>query len=90
MNELSDAVRRSLLARLVAAAKAGSTVLVVEPISRRVTPWWPEWAEAFRAAGGREDEWRVRPPMPDRLALLGKAAGLDARELTGRSLVLPG
>jgi SAM-dependent methyltransferase len=90
VNELVDEARRSLLARLIAAAKAGSTVLVVEPISRRVTPWWPEWAEAVRAAGGREDEWRFRPPMPDRLALLGKAAGLDARELTGRSLVLPG
>jgi SAM-dependent methyltransferase len=90
VNELADETRRPLLARLVAAAKEGSTVLVVEPISRRVTPWWPEWAEAVRAAGGREDEWRFRPPMPDRLALLGKAASLDARELTGRSLVLPG
>ena len=90
VNELADEARRPLLARLVAAAEEGSTVLVVEPISRRVTPWWPEWAEAVRAAGGREDEWRFRPPMPDRLALLGKAAGLDARELTGRSLVLPG
>ena len=44
----------------------------------------------FRGAGGREDEWQVRPARPPRLALLGKAAGLDARELTGRSLVLPG
>lgn len=88
VNELDDEPRRATLARLLAAAKAGSTVLVVEPISRRVTPWWPEWAEAFRAGGGREDEWRLRPPMPQRLALLGKAAGLDARELTGRSLVL--
>ena len=32
----------------------------------------------------------MRPPMPASLALLGKAAGLDARELTGRSLSLPG
>jgi SAM-dependent methyltransferase len=90
VNELAEAPRRQLLLRLVEAARAGSTVLVVEPISRRVTPWWPEWAEAIRSSGGREDEWRLRPPMPDRLALLGKAAGLDARELTGRSLVLAG
>ncbi len=90
VNELAEGPRRQLLARLVEGAGAGSTVLVVEPISRRVTPWWPEWAEAVRAAGGREDEWRFRPAMPERLALLGKAAGLDARELTGRSLVLPG
>ena len=90
VNELAEEPRRRLLARLVEAARMGSTVLVVEPISRRVTPWWPEWAEAVRAAGGREDEWRFRPPLPGRLALLGKAAGLDNRELTGRSLVLPG
>jgi SAM-dependent methyltransferase len=90
VNELPEEPRRRLLGRLVEAAKAGSVVLVVEPIARRVNPWWPEWAESFRAAGGREDEWRFRPGLPDRLALLGKAAGLDSRELTGRSLVLPG
>jgi SAM-dependent methyltransferase len=90
VNELAEEPRGRLLARLVDAAATGSTVLVVEPISRRVTPWWPEWTEAFRAAGGRENEWRFRPAMPDRLALLGKAAGLDARELTARSLVLAG
>jgi SAM-dependent methyltransferase len=90
VNELAEDSRRQLLTRLVEAGRAGSTVLVVEPISRRVTPWWPAWVEAVRAAGGREDEWRLRLPMPERLALLGKAAGLEARELTGRSLLLPG
>jgi len=90
VNELAEEPRRWLLARLVEAARMGSTVLVVEPISRRVSPWWPEWTEAIRAAGGREDEWRFRPDLPDRLALLGKAAGLDSRELTGRTLVLAG
>jgi SAM-dependent methyltransferase len=88
VNELADEPRRRLLARLVGAARLGSTVLVVEPVSRRVSPWWPEWADAVRASGGREDEWRFPSDLPDRLALLGKAAGLDSRELTGRSLVL--
>jgi SAM-dependent methyltransferase len=88
VNELPEEPRRRLLARLLEAARAGSTVLVVEPIARRVSPWWPEWAQAVRAAGGREDEWRFRPDLPDRLALLGKAAGLDSRDLTGRSLLL--
>ncbi len=91
VNELEEEARRRLLGRLVNAARLGSPVLVVEPIARRVNPWWPEWAEAFRPAGGREDEWRFRPELPERLALLGKAAGLDSRELTGRSLaLLPG
>jgi SAM-dependent methyltransferase len=89
-NELAGPARERLLARLLQAAAAGSPVLVVEPISRRVSPWWPEWRAAFAAAGGREDEWRFRPQLPPSLALLAKAAGLDARELTGRSLSLPG
>src|SRR5512143_207080 len=76
VNELAEEPRGRLLGRLLEAARAGSTVLVVEPIARRVNPWWPEWAEAFRAAGGREDEWRFRPDLPERLALLAKAAGL--------------
>jgi len=90
VNELDDAARSRLLPRLLDGAGHGSPVLIVEPISRRVSPWWPEWSRAFAAAGGREDDWRFRPALPPTLALLGKAAGLDAREVTGRSLALPG
>jgi hypothetical protein len=88
VNELGEPARARLLPRLVEAARAGSSVLVVEPIARRMSPWWPEWAAAFRLAGGREDEWRFRPALPSSLALLAKAAGLHNRELTGRSLAL--
>jgi SAM-dependent methyltransferase len=88
VNELAPPPRERLLERLLGAAAGGAPVLVVEPISRRVSPWWPAWREAFADAGGREDEWRFRPQLPPSLALLGKAAGLDARELTGRSLLL--
>jgi SAM-dependent methyltransferase len=90
VNELHDGARAALLPRLLAAAEAGSPVLIVEPIARRVSPWWPEWARAFAAGSGREDEWRLRPVPPPTLSLLAKAAGLDARELTGRSLSLRG
>ncbi len=90
VNELTDDARQRLLRRLLDAAAAGSPVLIVEPIARRTSPWWPEWASAFRAASGRENDWRFRVPLPDSLALLGKAAGLDARELTARSLSVPG
>ena len=88
VNELGDPARDRLLTRVREAAGAGAPVLLVEPISRRVSPWWPAWREAFLGAGGREDEWRFRPALPEKLALLGKAAGLDARELVGRSLAL--
>ena len=87
VNELDEAARARLLPRLLDAGN-GSAVLVVEPLSRRVSPWWPEWAEAVRAAGGREDEWRFPATLPRTLALLGRASGLDNRELAGRSLGL--
>ncbi len=90
VNELTDDARGLLLRGLVDAAAAGSPVLIVEPIARRTSPWWPEWASAFVEAGGREDDWRFRVPLPDSLALLGKAAGLDTRELTARSLAMRG
>jgi SAM-dependent methyltransferase len=88
VNELPEPGRAVLLERLLRAAATGSPVLVVEPIARRMNPWWPAWRDAFAAAGGREDEWRVRAALPESLALLGRAAGLDPRELSGRSLAL--
>jgi len=86
VNELPDDARDVLLDRMLAAARDGARVLVVEPIARGVVPWWPRWADAFARAGGRSDEWRFPADLPPRLALLDRAAALDHRELTARSL----
>ncbi|HKQ60062.1 MAG TPA: hypothetical protein VJS92_02180, partial [Candidatus Polarisedimenticolaceae bacterium] len=43
-----------------------------------------------RAAGGRADEWRLPAELPEPLRKLDRAAGLDHRELTARSLWLAG
>ena len=88
VNEIPDASRERLRAGLLDAAGRGSRVLVVEPIARRPVPWWPEWARAFRDAGGREDLWRFPADLPEPLKRLDRAAGLDHRELTARSLWL--
>jgi SAM-dependent methyltransferase len=88
LNELGEDARRLLLPRLLDVHGTGSIVLVVEPLSRRVSPWWPEWAAAFLAAGGRVDEWRLPATLPEATLALGKAASLDTRELLGRSLAL--
>lgn len=90
VNEMEDAAREALLPRLLAAAGRGARVLVVEPIASRPVPWWPAWAEAFGKAGGRDDLWRFPSALPPLLALLDKAAALDHRVLTARSLWLPG
>ncbi len=70
-------------------APRGASVLVIEPIARRMSPWWDEWAGFFRALGGRADEWKFTPRLPERLALMDRAAGLDHRELKARTLHLP-
>ena len=63
-------------------------VLIIEPLARAAAPWWPTWREAFERAGGRADEWRFRCALPPLVAKLDRAAGLDHRELTARSLLL--
>ena len=89
-NEMPAERRESLLQRLIERAARGDRLLIVEPIARRLTPWWNEWSAQFTRAGGREDTWRFSEALPERLRLLDRAAGLDHHELTGRSLWLPG
>lgn len=89
VNEWPAATEALLRQRLLDAHGAGAAALVIEPIGRRVNRWWPAWAEAFRAAGGREDDWRFAAALPPRQRALAKAAGLAVNELTARSLYLP-
>ena len=86
VNELETVERDALRARLL---DAKGPALVVEPLARGVSPWWEEWAAAFRARGGRADEWRFPAALPPTLKLLDRAAGLDHAQLTARSLFLP-
>ena len=86
MNELPELVRRRLEDQLIAHARQGARVLILEPIARAITPWWDETFARMAAIGGRADEWRFRAEVPDLVARLGKAAGLDYRELRLRSI----
>lgn len=88
INELDDRGRASLLPRLIDRTAAGDRVLIVEPVARSVARWWTDWQRAFETAGGRADEWRFRVELPPLVAKLDRAAGLDHRELTGRSLYI--
>jgi hypothetical protein len=86
VNELAPEARSNLLASLRAARAQGASVLVVEPIARRLSPWWRDWQTAIERAGGRADEWRFPSDLPPTQRALARAAGLDPRELTARSL----
>lgn len=86
VNELEPQPRAILLDALVSLMRAGTTVLVIEPIARRVSPWWPDWADAFTRAGGRADAWRFESALPAPLARLSEGAGFQRDELTARGL----
>jgi SAM-dependent methyltransferase len=88
VNEVPDAVRAALLPRLLEAHEQGARILIIEPIARRLSRWWAPWQHTFMEAGGRADEWRFPADLPARQCALAKAAGLDPRELTAKSLFL--
>ena len=88
LNELPVAAREQLLTRLVERGAQGHRVLVVEPLAGGAARWWNRWRDTIEHAGGRADEWRFQLDLPAIVAKLDRAAGLDHREVTGRSLFL--
>jgi SAM-dependent methyltransferase len=90
VNELPDASRDALLPTFLDRGRRGGRVLVVEPIAGGVARWWSGWRREFEQVGGRADEWRFRTELPPIVTKLDRAAGLDHRELTARSLWIGG
>jgi SAM-dependent methyltransferase len=86
LNELPDAARARLEDRLIDNAAHGGRVLVIEPIARAIAPWWDDLAARVARVGGRADEWRLAIDLPPLLQKFDRAAGLNHRELTFRSL----
>jgi SAM-dependent methyltransferase len=86
LNELADDSRHLVEDQLLAAAQRGVRVLVVEPIARRITPWWDALAARIIAAGGRADEWRFDTILPPLVERFDRAAGLNHRINACRSL----
>jgi hypothetical protein len=90
LNELQRESRERVLNHFTEAARRNARVLIIEPIARKGTPWWADARSRLEQVGGRADEWRVPIELPPLLALLDKAAGLEHRELTARTLYCPG
>jgi hypothetical protein len=87
VNELPAATRSALLDRIALSMSSGAAVLIVEAIAKRDKDWWPDWTERLAVVGARSDEWRFPAVLPPMLRQIAKAAGLDPRELTARSIV---
>jgi len=90
VNELDAPTRATLRDRLERSARRGARILVVEPIARRVAPWWEAWCSPLQSLpGARVDEWRLSIELPQVLRTLARGAGLRGDELTARSLWVP-
>lgn len=89
VNELDDAERRELLTTLAAGLAAGARLLVVEPLAGRVAPWWPAWREHLAPLRVQEHRIKLRLVLPEWIARLDRAAGLDHGELGARLLAGP-
>jgi hypothetical protein len=86
LNELDDEVRRRIGNTVAPMVKRGARLLVIEPVSKRVAPWWDEWCEPFVAMGARRAELWLRVPLSKELTLLGKSAGLTPGSVVVRVL----
>ncbi len=86
-NELSEPDREALGRRLLELGRAGGAALVVEPLAGRIAPWWHDFARAL--PGARSHLERARVPLPEFVARLDRASGLDHAVLGARVLVVP-
>lgn len=86
LNELDDGRRALIADRLVPWISKGSRLLVIEPVSKRVAPWWDEWAGRFQKERCSVLERRLRLDMPPKIALLARSAGLGADAMVVRVL----
>jgi hypothetical protein len=92
VNELSESAREGLLHHLLAGEGTSRPLLVVEPITKRAVPWWSRWERALgeEALLLHSIEWRGRFELPEWIAEMDQAAGLDHSELTARVLGVVG
>jgi hypothetical protein len=92
VNELSDDARRRLLPALLDLAREGASVVVIEPIARRVAPWWSEWEATFGQARGIAREWNADIGLANGAtqswAELDREAGFDREALSARCLCI--
>jgi hypothetical protein len=86
LNEIDKAARLRAQRALDALAGRGARILAIEPVSRKLVPWWDDWSARGVATGARAGEWRFPIALPPVLAALDRDAGFDRDGLTARSL----
>jgi hypothetical protein len=90
LNELEEPVRERFVREI--GADAGRPVLILEPVAKGAAPWWGRCERALgeKAFAVHSFEFRRRLELPEWIAKMDKAAGLDHSEITARVLGLLG
>lgn len=83
-NECSNEERAGLLDALERGVKRGAGLVVLEPLAERAVPWWSEWVDRLGARGLSSGLFRQPAELPELLATLDQASGLDHSELGAR------
>jgi hypothetical protein len=87
LNELDDERRDRIAARILPWVARGSRLLVIEPVSRSVAPWWEVWVKRFPPGRCTVLEKKLRLSLPPKIALLARSAGLSTDATVVRVLV---
>lgn len=87
LSEFDDGARAILLRRLVGELRRGARVMIVEPLSKRISPFWPDWAEKLGHLGVADELIRVAIDRPPFIRDMDKAARLDHQVIGARVLV---
>jgi SAM-dependent methyltransferase len=90
LNELDDARRDLIAERLLPWVGKGTRLLVIEPVSKRVAPWWDGWASRFPKDRCSVAEKKLRLDLPPKIALLARSAGLSTDATVVRVMVALG
>lgn len=89
LNELTDSAREGVRKRIESGLRKGCGLLILEPLSRRITPWWDTWAGRMRRLGAVAVQEKAHVTLPPTLRDLDRAARLDHRTLGARAIYRP-
>jgi hypothetical protein len=90
-NELDDRARESLIDPLKRSLGRGAGLLLFEPISEKICPWWSSWVRALQSQGAQEHRVKFAWDRPEWIRRMDRAAKMNHSILSARVLTcLPG